>query len=67
MSQLKDSKKDVLNARLDMFDQPLLLANLTTAERDALKELAVGALIYNTTTSKAQVLTALPSTWEDLN
>ena len=67
MSQLKDSKKDVLNPRLDMVNQPLLLANLTTAERDALKELSLGALIYNTTTSKVQVLTTLPGNWEDLN
>ncbi len=67
MSQFKNSKRDDLNARLNMFDQPLLLANLTTAERDALKEPAVGSLIYNTTTSKAQVLTVLPSTWVDLN
>jgi hypothetical protein len=67
MSQFKNSKRDDLNARLNMFDQPLLLANLTTAERDALTEPAVGSLIYNTTTSTVQVLTVLPNTWVNLN
>lgn len=67
MSKLKNSKSDVLNRRLDMVNQPLVLANLTTAERDALNELQIGSLIYNSTTSKAQLLTVLPSTWEDLN
>lgn len=54
MSTFKNSKKDFLNQRLDMGKQPIILASLTTAERDAINDLAKGMLICNSDTNSIQ-------------
>jgi hypothetical protein len=65
MTTLKNSKADVRNTRLDMVDQPLILARLTTAQRDALTEIVDGMKILNITTDKEQ--TRIAGAWVDLN
>lgn len=65
MTTFKDSKADVLNPRLNMFNQPVILANLTTTERDALTTVVDGMVILNITLNKVQA--RVNSAWVDLN
>ena len=55
MTILKDSKADVLNTRLAMVKQPVILPVLTTAERDALVDIQDGMMIINGSSNVFQV------------
>jgi len=72
MSYLQDSKSQVLNNAYDGRDEGFFfskdgagyiqLPRYTTAERDAVTEWLVGAIIYNSTTDKLNFYTG--SAWE---
>ena len=69
MTIFKDSKSDVLNDALDMRKGELFLAQLTTTERNnqAVEHFKQGAMIFNTTVDKVQVLISLPAGWYNLD
>lgn len=64
MTIFTDSKDDVLSnkyANVERFNLP----SYTTAERDALASKTAGELVWNSTTTKAQVWNG--ASWDDLN